>query len=255
MKAYERRIQLLDSLKNGHPVEVPDIAGKFGVSEMTIRRDLRLLERQGLLVKTHGGVIPLENSSIELSFVTKGDLHIHEKRRIAQEAVKLVQGAKTIILDSGTTTGEIARALGARSDLCLTVITNALNIANMLHSCRHLSLILLGGAFRETSMAFMGPLAEDALAHINADIGFIGVDGVDLDKGSTVPDATDARLKQRIIASSKVSVVVADHTKLGVTCLATICPLSGTSSIITGREATSAFVAHAKIRGLNVILA
>ena len=187
----ERRRAILHALNGDGRVLVKDLAENFQISQITIRKDLEVLHAHGLLHRTHGGALPPSSGALsDLSVQEKEKLHRAEKVRIAQAAVRLVEEGQSILLDSGTTTMAIARTL--RHFRRLTVITSAINIAAELANSE-IEVILTGGTVRKNSFSLVGPLAEETLHHLSADILFLGVDGFDTRLGLSTPNLQEAK--------------------------------------------------------------
>lgn len=249
----ERRRRILEQMRSGAAVTVADLASEFGVSESSIRRDLRDLEQSGLLARTHGGALPVDGTLEEPSFAEKSALHLAEKREIARVAAGLVKDGDSIILDAGTTTLEIARLLLQRRDL--TVVTNAYHIAAEMADAPGIRVVVTGGEIKGNTLALVGPMAERALEEINVDRVFLGTNGLDLERGLTTPTQAEAAIKRRMIAAARQTIVVADHTKMGKVAFATIAPVTRAHIIITDRHMDSDVARELKARGVEVLVA
>jgi DeoR family transcriptional regulator, aga operon transcriptional repressor len=249
----ERRRRILEVLDTHERATVEDLAGRFDVSTVTIRGDLDELAKRGRLVRSHGGAIKrLDRGDLQLS--VKETLHHHEKARIGAAAVQLVSENDTIILDSGTTTAEIARALTHRPLRALTVITNGLNIAMQLAGLSRVRVIMIGGLLREMSYSTVGPQAEQVLSGLTADHLFLGVDGLDPSIGLTTPDVLEAQLNTLMIRVSREVTVVADSSKFGRQSLSVIAGLGDVDRLITDRRADPAFVGAVRAHDVEVTL-
>ncbi len=174
----ERRRRIRELLREEGRVTVDSLSARFGTSLVTIRADLAALEAAGALMRTHGGALPLSEDSDD-SLGVKQLQHHAEKVRIANAAVALIREGETIILDSGTTTAEIARAIRKVDLKSINVITNALNVAALLMDVPSVRLIMPGGILRRESNSLSGHLAEAALANLQADRLYLGADGID----------------------------------------------------------------------------
>ena len=179
MRQSERLSAILEALANDGSVGVADLATQLDVSAATVRRDLEFLDQQRMLTRTHGGAVA-QGVLYELPLRYKSGRHQEEKKRIAAEAASRVADGVAIGLTGGTTTTEVARAVIDRQRL--TVVTNALNIASELAIRPNLKLVVTGGYARPESYELVGPLAEQALAGLNLDIVFLGVDGISPDR-------------------------------------------------------------------------
>src|SRR5580698_9383904 len=209
----ERRRRICELVRAEGRVTVDALASRFGTSHVTIRADLSALESAGALTRTHGGALPRAEAADEPLDVKQLQHHA-EKVRIAQAAVALIQDGETIILDSGTTTAEIARALRKADLKSINVITNALNLAALLMDVPAVRLIVPGGILRRESNSLTGPMAEAALAKLQADRVYLGADGIDPEIGVMTPHLPEAELNAQMISISRQVVVVADSSKL-----------------------------------------
>lgn len=227
----ERRQHVLSLIQRDGRVLVAELSETLGISRITIRKDLDYLESKGLVQRTHGGALaPRGGALFDPSLKEKEKQHSEEKKRIADAAVKLVQEGQCILLDSGTTTTAIAARL--RSFSRLTVITNAINIAAELAGTE-LEVLLTGGTLRKNSSSLVGPLAEDMLREIHADILFLGVDGFDTEIGLTTPNVLEARVNRAMVRAAKRVIAVCDSTKFNQCSMALIVPPSSIDMIIT----------------------
>jgi DeoR family transcriptional regulator, aga operon transcriptional repressor len=249
----ERRRRIMDALKKQTRVTVPDLANRLGVSAVTIRADLRALGQAGSLIRAHGGAVPLADNEADLPIAVKKSLRHAEKLRIGERAAQIIGPDETIILDSGTTTAEVARVLRRLSIPGLTVITNALNVAVELASTPHVRVMMLGGVLRPPSRSFVGPEAERTLAEIQADRLFLGVDGFDLEGGLTTPDPLEAFLNGLMIAVSREVVVVADSTKFGRRSLSRIASIEAVRRVVTDKGIDRRMASAIADRGIEVI--
>jgi DeoR family transcriptional regulator, aga operon transcriptional repressor len=248
----ERRRAILDSLNRDGRVLVVDLARQFETSQVTIRKDLEALHAHGLLHRTHGGALPSgEGALLDPTLREKEKLHRREKLHIADAAAAMVQEGQVVILDSGTTTTAIARAL--RYFHNLTIVTNAVNIASEL-SGADVEVILTGGALRKNSFSLVGPIAEDMLRRLNADILFLGVDGFDVHYGLSTPNILEAKVNRIMVEISKKVVAVCDSSKFGRRSLAQILPPSALHHVITDRSAPKSDLKVLKEAGIEVTL-
>jgi DeoR family transcriptional regulator of aga operon len=249
----ERRRRILGLLEKQGSVTVEQLVGDFGVSAVTVRADLDALGGAGNLVRSHGGA--LRKLEREVPIDVKETLHHAEKVRIGQRAAQLIEDGDTIILDSGTTTVEIARQVRFLQLGSLTVVTNALNVAHELAHLPNVRVIMLGGILRPMSQSLVGPHAEQTLRGLNADRLFLGVDGLDPVAGLTTPDVLEAQLNALMIHSSRETIVVADSSKFRRRNLSLIAPLDRVQRVVTEAHADPAFVQELRGLGVDVILA
>jgi DeoR family transcriptional regulator of aga operon len=229
----ERRRRIMELIALRERATVEELVQRFDVSAVTIRGDLDELAAAGRLIRSHGGALRRAESQEDIPVPVKEMLHHAEKVRIAGAAVKMIREGETIMLDSGTTTAEIARQIKLQRYETLNVITNALNVAMELAGASNVRLIMIGGILRHTSLSFSGPHAEQHLRGLRADRLFLGVDGLDPQIGLMTPDVLEAQLNALMIQVSGEVVVAADSSKFGRRSLSVIAPLAAAHSVIT----------------------
>ena len=243
---------IVEILNRDGRVLVGALAKQFRTSQVTIRKDLDILQTHGRIHRTHGGALPAQEGALEdPSLREKEKLHRKEKLQIAAAAAGLVKEGQVVILDSGTTTTAIARAL--RKFKNLTVITNAVNIAAEL-SGSSLEVILTGGTLRKNSFSLVGPIAEETLHRLNADILFLGVDGLDVHYGLSTPNLLEAKVNRAMMDVARVTVAVCDSSKFGRRSLSSIAPLSAVHHLITDRGIPKPDLTALKKMGIQVTL-
>lgn len=244
---------MLDLVDQDGQATVADIAKRFSISAVTARGDLDTLASIGAVVRSHGGAVRRLEAAQDYPLRTKEAIHREEKIRIGRAAAELIQPGETVILDSGTTTAEIARHLKLAKIQSVTVITNALNIAGELMDAPGISLIMIGGLLRPVSCSFVGPQAEAMMNEVHADRLFLAVDGFDLENGPSTPDVLEAQLNNVMIRSAREVNVVADFSKLGRRSVSKIGPFESIRRLITDSRATSEFTAALRKKGIEVI--
>lgn len=248
----ERRRAILDLLTHQGRVLVTELARKFETSQVTIRKDLEILHAHGLVHRTHGGALPARDGALEdPTLREKEKLHHQEKLRIADSAVEKVKEGQVLILDSGTTTTAIARAL--RNFQNLTIITNAVNIAAELAGTA-VEVILTGGTLRKNSFSLVGPIAEETLRRLSADLLFLGVDGFDVHFGLSTPNLLEAKVNRVMVEIAKKTVAVCDSSKFGRRSLSLIAPPAALHEVITDRGAPKSDLRALKQAGIEVTL-
>lgn len=248
----ERRQEILAVVQREGRALVTELAEHFATSTITIRKDLEYLQNRGLVQRTHGGALPVRSNNIgNPALQEKEKQHQREKLRIATAAIRMVKEGQCVILDSGSTTTAIARAL--REFRELTVITNAVNIASELAGTS-LDVILTGGTLRKNSFSLVGPQAEDTLREINADILFLGVDGFDTRVGLTTPNVLEARVNRAMAHAARKVVAVCDSSKFGRRSLAVIIPPDGVHEVITDKNVARLTVQQLREAGIEVTL-
>lgn len=253
MFAEERRRQIAALVASARAVSVTDLAARFGVSESTIRRDLRELEEAGLVERTHGGAVLPDLRRYEPSFHQKEGERRQEKEAIARVAARLVKDGDTIILDSGTTTLALARLLRGRTNL--TVVTNSTVIAAELACAPGVEVVVTGGILKGRTLALVGAQVARFLSQVNVDRVFLGINGIHLEAGLTTPTLAEAETKQAMIRAAREVVVLADHTKLGRVTFAHVASLQEVHRLITDAGAQPQFVQQLREVGLDVQVA
>ena len=251
--AEERRRKILEIVDETGRVTIADVVKRLAVSAVTARSDLDALSDAGTIVRSHGGAVRRLEPTRDYPVDFKATLHRAEKQRIGEAAAALIQPNETIILDNGTTTAEVARALKQLKLYNVTVITNALNIAVELMDCPDVSLMMIGGLMRPVSSSFVGPQADAMMNEFHADRLFLAVDGFDLENGPSTPDVLEAQLNNVMIRSAKEVNVVADFSKLGRRSVSKIAPFSRIQRLITDKRATPEFTKGLRKKGIEVI--
>jgi DeoR family transcriptional regulator, aga operon transcriptional repressor len=227
----ERRRAILEIIESEGRALVTQLAPRLEASQFTIRNYLNALHREGLIHRTHGGALPVRPGALsDPGFRSKDNLKRREKERIGRAAAKLIKRDQSIVLDSGTTTMAIARALHPVDHL--TVITATINIAAQL-SGSSVDVVLTGGVLRENSLSLVGPVAEETLRRFTADIAFLGVDGFDARFGLTSPNISEARIKQVMVDIARRTVLVCDSSKFGRRFLSVVVPPAKIHQVIT----------------------
>ncbi|GAB3617085.1 DeoR/GlpR family DNA-binding transcription regulator [Okibacterium endophyticum] len=250
-----RRERIGAELERTGFVNSRDLATRFGVSTVTIRGDLRDLERLHMVKRVRGGAIAATLEG-EKPFEITATEHEEEKAAIAKRSVAMIEPGMSIVLDVGTTTSAIATAIAADVERRgLTVFTNGINIVHILRGIPRLDVIVTGGSVRPMQHSLVNPLATLLFEHIHADLAFIGCTGVDARHGITNINLPEAEVKSAMVASSRRTVVVADSSKLGKVSLATVCPLSAIESVVTGKAASDAALSELRDLGTQVLVA
>jgi DeoR family transcriptional regulator, aga operon transcriptional repressor len=248
----ERRRAILEILNRQGRVLVTELAGHFETSQVTIRKDLEVLHEHRHLHRTHGGALPARDGALEdPTLREKEQLHRKDKLHIATAAARMVKEGQVVILDSGTTTTAIARAL--RDLRNLTIITNALNIAGELAGTT-IDVILTGGTLRKNSFSLVGPIAEETLRHLSADLLFLGVDGFDVQHGLSTPNLLESKVNRVMVEIAKRTVAVCDSSKFGRRSLSMIVPTSSMHEVITDRDIPKSDLRGLRKAGIEVTL-
>jgi DeoR family transcriptional regulator, aga operon transcriptional repressor len=250
----ERRRLIVDLVEQQGRATVEELATRFGTSTVTIRADLDALARSSAIARSHGGALPVAPATNDTPLNIKETRWHAQKLRIGHAAAKMIQDGETIILDSGSTTVEIARQIRQMKFESLTVITNALNIALELSGLPHIRVMMLGGLLRDTSYSLVGPDAEQALSKLSADKLFLGVDGLDPVVGVTTPDPLEASLNALMIRVSRETIAVFDASKLGQRSLSVITTVQHLHRAITDSSAEAKAVESLRGAGVEVTL-
>jgi len=248
----DRRMKILELVNLKGHVKVNDLSKVFIVSEVTIRNDLTHLEKKGLLIKTRGGGLKTQRVGIDQKLNEKAKIYSKEKQAIGKKAAEIIKDDDTIIIDSGTTTLEIAKSLGSIKNL--TVITNSLNIASQLVN-DEIKVILLGGILRHNSLSLIGPIAENSIKNFYCDKLFIGVDGIDSQYGISTPNSEEAHLNRLMIEISKEVIIVTDSSKFKKRSFAFIAPMSKVNLVITDSKIPEDELKNLQNIGVKTIIA
>lgn len=256
MNSLERRNQIIESTLNKGRITIADICEIFKISEMTARRDLNELNRQGLLRRIHGGAIANLGRSYEPPLHTRSTKNRLAKEAIGLRAADLIFDGDSIALDVGTTTLEIVRGLKGKQNL--TIVTSSLPIANLIVDTLSLEvdvrLILTGGIIRPRELSSVGNISLRVYEELHVDKAFIGIGGVSLADGLTEYNIEDTENKKMLIHTAQEKIIVADGSKFGVTTFAKVAPLTAVDKIITDHSAPLEMVEQIRGLGVDVIL-
>ncbi len=254
-KTALRTERILRELRRGGSVSVERLCALLNVSVATIRRDLGDLEASGLLRRTHGGAVSIEPLFYEpfrhdSSFQEQIERHAEEKRRIALAAAEMVNDGETIALTAGTTTTEVVRSI--RNHQGVTVVTNTINVAMELSKRRDLEVFVTGGFLRGDWFSLVGPASGYAMSQIYVDKVFLGVNGIDAEKGLTSGNSGEAATNRIMVSQAKQRIVVADHSKLGTVSTYLFCRSEEVHVLITGVDAPDAAIEPFQALGIEV---
>ncbi len=253
MYAPERHQQILTRARAEGRVDVATLALDLDVTPETVRRDLTAIERLGLLRRVHGGAVAVERLGFEPGLADRERVMSAQKDRIAKAALEELPDGGAVILDAGTTTIRLAAMLPTDRDL--TVVTHSLPIVTVLATRPNITLHLVGGTVRGRTLAAVGSWALAALTQIHADVVFLGTNGVTVERGLTTPDLAEAQVKRALVAAARRVVVLADHTKLGVSDFALVAPLSAVDVLVTDTDAAPELVDEIEAAGPRVVRA
>ncbi|HEY8474572.1 MAG TPA: DeoR/GlpR family DNA-binding transcription regulator [Natronosporangium sp.] len=261
MDRYARWNALVELLARQGQLTVEEAAERLGVSQATIRRDFEQLAEQELITRTRGGAVA-SGVAYDLPLPYKTGRHSAEKQRIGKTAATLVEPGMVVALNGGTTTTEVARALATRPELAgtgdsaqLTVVTNALNIANELLVRSRMKIVVAGGVVRPQSYELVGPLGGALLQEVAVDLALLGVDGFDVALGPAAHHEGEAAMTRLMVERARRVAIVADASKLGRHAFARICPTERVDTLVTDAGAEPATVAGFEAAGVRVIVA
>ncbi|WP_328767035.1 DeoR/GlpR family DNA-binding transcription regulator [Streptomyces sp. NBC_00286] len=231
MDAEERRRGILETARRSGSVDVGKLAAELGVSKETVRRDLNLLEAQGLVRRTHGGAHPVESAGFETTLAFRTTEHVPEKSRIAAAAAALLGDAETVYIDEGYTPQLIAAALPR--DRPLTVVTSSLATAADLASAQNITALLLGGRVRGGTQATIDHWATRMLSHFAIDLAYVGANGISREYGLTTPDPAVSEVKAEVMRVAKRRVFSGVHTKFGAASFCRFANVTDFEAIVT----------------------
>ncbi|MGN9794462.1 DeoR/GlpR family DNA-binding transcription regulator [Streptomyces sp. NPDC054847] len=240
--AEQRRALILDEVRRRGGVRVNELTRRLNVSDMTVRRDLDALARQGVVEKVHGGAVPVvEASTHEPGFEAKSALELRAKEDIARAAAGLVAAGSAIALSGGTTTYALAHHLLDVPDL--TVVTNSVRVADVFHTAQRsggaggqrpgAATVVLTGGVRTPSDSLVGPVADQAIRSLHFDVLFLGVHGISAEAGLSTPNLAEAETNRHLVQAARRVVVVADHTKWGTVGLSSFAGLDDVDTLVT----------------------
>jgi DeoR family fructose operon transcriptional repressor len=250
--AEQRKQRILEILNRDQSVRAADLCLLLQASPASVRRDLQELEQAGRLTRTHGGAVSNGTAAFEPSLAEKEDRLRAEKMAIGRVAMELIKQGETVMLDAGSTTLEIARLL--RRTRGVTVLTNALNIALELVSSE-IEVTVTGGTLRQRTQSLVGPITENVLAGLHVDKLFLATNGLDLKRGLTTPNVSEAQSKRAMIESAREVIVVADHGKFGCVAFSQICSFDKVHCLITDAAAPAEFLKAVARIGVKVMQA
>ncbi|MCQ2146940.1 MAG: DeoR/GlpR family DNA-binding transcription regulator [Bacteroidales bacterium] len=251
MALNQRRTKILNLIREDGHAKVVTLSKLFNVSEVTIRQDLEVLEEMGFILREHGGAMLKDFGDFARSGKLFNQTHMEEKVEIASKAVSLIQNGDTIILDSGSTTTEIAKRLLGFSQL--TVITNAINIAYILGENPGINLIVSGGEFKAPTLSLTGELAANLFKGIHVDKLFLATAGISNDMMLTYPSHSDLIVKTSMIRAAGKVYLVADSSKIGNASFASLGQISLVDAIITDSKITEKDIKTLKSMKVEII--
>ena len=253
LKAALRHDTIRRAVEINGRVSIADLRDRLGVSDVTIREDLKYLESRGVLTRVRGGAMVSRNGVMEMSLEETSTTNHAEKMAIAAHAAATVEDGQTIIIDVGSTTTEMARALSPELTR-VVAITNGLNIALILESLPGVSVIVTGGTLRPLQHSLVAPMGTLLLDQLKADVAFLGCNGVDPTRGFTNSNIAEAEIKQAMVRSAEKTVFMADHDKIGRVASAFVTDISGADLLITDVGADTSVLSNLEGDGLAIEL-
>jgi DeoR family transcriptional regulator of aga operon len=251
--ATDRQLRILQHLAIQDETTIPDLSELLHVSPSTVRRELSVMENNGLLVRTHGGAHLPTPVHYAVPYEKRAAQQIEEKRMIALAARKLVKSGTVIGIMGGTTCTELARVL--RPIEQLTIVTNALNVALEFQGPLSRRVVVTGGMLNQNSYELIGSQAVQSLECVHLDLMFLGVSGISLDYGFCMSDEPEAAVGRAFIAAADRAVVVADHTKFDHVTFARLCPLNSLSLLVTDKYVEPGQKRAVEHTGLRMLVA
>jgi len=249
----ERQDQILDIIKQNSRMTLAEISENFGVSEITIRRDVKMLEDLGIVRRAHGGVVYYAEPETEAPVVRRQLINSSAKQQIAKQAAALINDGDSIFLGSGSTASYVAQYLKGHDRL--TITTNAVTVIQELASVTSINLIVLGGLLRPSELSMIGHITEQALREVRVDKVFVGMRGIDMVAGLTSDYLPEVMTDRAIMDMSAKVIILADSTKLGQIASGYVAPIERMTTLITDSKADSDMIAQIRAKGIEVILA
>jgi len=253
MYAEERQQAILRRARAEGRVDVVGLAEELAVTTETVRRDLTVLERAGVVRRVHGGAIPIERLGFEPGLATRDAVMTGEKDRIAKAALAQLPAEGSVIIDAGSTTGRLVEALP--TDRELTVVVNSPPLAATLATRANVTVLMLGGRVRGRTLATVDEWALAPLSQLCVDVAFMGTNGLSLAHGLTTPDLAEAAVKRAMIGAARRTVLLADHTKFGNDCLARFGVLGDVDVLVTDTGLDDDTAADYEQAGVRVVRA
>lgn len=251
MKAARRQLRIRELLESQEFVELETLCRELGVSESSIRRDLSQLEQQRILKRVHGGALAIKTQDHMLDLGWQSARQAAEKQRIAKRTAALVEDGQTLILDGGSTTAAVAAEL---VDRFLNIITNSLAIAEVFKNARQVELTLTGGYLYPRLEIMLGPLCENMLAGVTADVLIMGIGGV-TEGGLSNNNTLLVGSERKMIEAARKVIIVADHTKFGKAAMVHLAPLDAADVVVSDMDLAPEHQQMLKSKGIQVLLA
>lgn len=255
LSVAERHKYILDHLNKYGFVRITDVANELGVTKVTIRKDVKILEAKGLLYKVHGSARSANPHVADTDVHVKGNVNREEKERIARKAVELLNDNDSIIMASGSTIYAFAEAIKREFRSHLNVVTTFLKTSVLLNDVEEINVVQLGGCVHKKSLSAIGGYAEAALSDFSCSKLFFGVDGIDLEHGITTSTIEEAKLTQVMMRSASKIIILADSSKFWQRGFGRICSLEEVDVIVTDSRISEQAVAMAEEAGVDLVIA
>ncbi len=252
-KAFDRRSKILAYLQSHQRASTHTLSVEFGVSEVTLRNDLALLEREGALERRHGGATVRSPFAAEHSFADRRHLHERQKKKLAQAALSFVHSGDTILLDNSTSAYQLAQLLTDKTNI--RVVTNGFPIAALLAPCREIEVVLLGGILRHETASLVGPFAPEMLKALHAAHAFMGAGGVSVARGLTDVDVREVEIKRAMVRSADHLIALVDASKFGVEAFLTFVDLDDLDVLVTDGPVPESIAAACEDNKIDLMLA
>jgi DeoR/GlpR family transcriptional regulator of sugar metabolism len=247
----DRHTEILRILDTSNVVKVSELSGRFRVSEETVRRDLERLEQDGVVRRIYGGAVRVSGRAMELSFQKRQTRNLEQKRRIAQLAKDLITDGESVIMDSSTSSLELAKAL---PHMRLTVLTNSVTTVMELAN-KDINVMSTGGTLRQNNLSFVGPVAERALEGYYVDKAFLSCRGLTVREGATDASDLEVELKRRMLRAAKKVIFLVDSSKFGQVGFCSICSLREIHTVVTDNKVPPHVVSELQEAGVEVLVA
>lgn len=255
MLAHDRKQFIMDLLNKNKSVAVTQLSEVLKTTEVTIRRDLKELEKMNALKRTHGGAVRNISTAFEPQITELELENVDKKKAIAYEAYELLKDNDAIIIDSSSTAAQLANLIKNGKKRNITVVTNSFKTTWDLMHADNVEIIHIGGLVRNNIYSSIGPIAEVALQSLRVDKAFIGINGIDMENGFTTPNLFECQIKRAMMNSAYQVYILADSSKFDQTYLSIVCPISRVDCIITDSDITEKNISRAKDYGLELIIA
>ncbi|NIK80360.1 DeoR/GlpR family transcriptional regulator of sugar metabolism [Paenibacillus castaneae] len=243
---YDKIVQLVNERGS---IRVTELSELCQVTEETIRRDLDRLEQAGRLRRSHGGAVSVKDQQPEIPYFEREVTHTEEKKRIAEDAIKLIQPKDRILLDASSTAWYMAASM---PDIPLTVLTNSIKVAMELSSKEKIEVISTGGILASRSLSYVGPLAERSLDAYHVDKAFFSCKGVHLERGISESNELQARIKHKMVGMADQVILLADSSKFGVQAFTHVADLTDIHTIITDKYLSSELLSQLEEKQISV---